>query len=192
MTRSQEDLEDRLRRVLDEAARELPVGPAIWDGPRPGSDRRRLPRPGASVVVALAGAAVAVLVAVVALTSLHGPTAGPRHHAGARSSQTPAHQIRSTTGSGVSAGSVERALLRQKNPPRPTAASCRTPTARERAAAPIGGQDSVFFSCRMTLGGHSARYYVQVILSTGSFIAAQESQDGRQIFGCCVARPSRP
>lgn len=182
MTGSHEDLEDRLRRVLAEAAGELRVGPAIWHGPRPGPRRRSRPRPGVSSVVALAGVAVAVLVAVVALTSLHGPTAGTRQHAGAPPS---------TAKSEVSAGSVERAILHQTNPPRPTAASCRTPTARERAAAPIGGQDSVFFSCNITLGGEPARFYVQVVLSTGSFIAAQEPRGRRQIFGCCVARRSR-
>lgn len=45
MTGSQEEFEDRLRRVLDQAAGQLPVPPVAWRGPSPGSDRRRLPRP---------------------------------------------------------------------------------------------------------------------------------------------------
>lgn len=200
MTRSQEDLEDRLRRVLDEAAEELRISPATWHGPRPRSRRRRLPRLRVSSVIALASVAVAVLVAVVALASLHGPTAGPRHQAGAppktgtqgsptsRTSSTP--QTGSTTEARITAGSVERAILRQKNPPRPTAASCRAPTPSERATATIGGADSVFFSCKITLDGQSARFYVQV-LSNGSFIAERERRGQEQIFGCCVARPSR-
>jgi hypothetical protein len=48
----------------------------------------------------------------------------------------------------------------------------------------------VFFSCNITLAGKPARFYVQVILSTGSFIAEREHHHQDQIFGCCVARPS--
>ncbi len=166
MTGSQEDLEDRLRRVLDQAAAELRISPATWYGPRPGSRRRRLPLPGVSSILALAGVAVAVavLVAVAALASLHGPPAGPQHQAGAPPSNTgtkdsrtsptsSTSQPRSTTNAGVTAGSVERAILRQKNPPGLTAASCRAPAASERARATIGGADSVCFSCKITLAG---------------------------------------
>jgi hypothetical protein len=198
MTRSQEDLEDRVRRALDQAAKELPVSPATWHGPRPGPPPRRLPRPGVSNVTALAGIAVAVLVAVVAVSSLHGPAGGLRHPPGAPPSQqttqssptTTTSQPTSTTQAGATAGSVERAILRQKIAPRPTAASCRAPTNNERANATIGGADSVFFSCRITLDGQSARFYVQV-LSHGSFIAERERRTQEQIFGCCVARTPR-
>jgi hypothetical protein len=199
MTRSQEDLEDRVRRVLDQAAKEIPISPATWHGPRPGAPPRRLPRLGVSNVTALAGIAVAVVVAIVAVSSLHGPAGGLRHHPGATPSQqttqnsptTPTSQRRSTTQAGATAGGVERAILRQKNDPRPTAASCRAPTDTERANATIGGADSSFFSCRITLDGKSARFYVQVILSNGSFIAERERRTQQQIFGCCVARTSR-
>jgi hypothetical protein len=198
MTRSQEDLEDRVRRVLNQAAKELPISPATWHGPRPGAPPRRLPRPGVSNVTALAGIAVAVLVAVVAVSSLHGPASGLRHRPGAPHSQQTTHsspttttsQPTSTTQAGATAGSVERAILRQKNAPRPTAASCRAPTESERTNATIGGADSAFFSCRITLDGQSARFYVQV-LSNGSFIAERERRTQQQIFGCCVARTSR-
>jgi hypothetical protein len=180
MTRSQQDLEDRLRRVLNEAADELAVGPATWDGPRPRSRRRRFPLPALGSVVTAAGVAVAVVVAVVAL-SLRGPAATPS-------------QSGPTTEDGVTDRSVERAILSQKPPPRLTAASCRAPTPSERANATIGGTDSAFFSCEITSDGQSARYYVQVLLSkaaAGSFIAELESRHQQQIFGCCVARPSR-
>jgi hypothetical protein len=90
------------------------------------------------------------------------------------------------TTSANTAGNVELALLHQKSPPRPTAASCRAPTANERARATIGGADSMFFSCGITLNGQPARLYVQV-LSNGSFIAENERHDQQQIFGCCVA-----
>jgi hypothetical protein len=142
--------------------------------------RERPPRSKVGIVIALAGGAVTVLAAVVALASLLG-SGSPTSH-----SSPPG----STTKAGVTAGNVEQAILRQRIPPRPTAASCRVPTPGERAAATIGGADSVFFSCQITLEGQSARYYVQV-LSNGSFIAERERRGQEQIFGCCVARPAR-
>lgn len=197
MTRSTEELEERLRRVLDAAAGDLHVGPATWDGPR-SPPRGRLRRPGVGGAIALAGAALAILVAVVALASLHDRTAGVRHRTGAPASRTGTRRLPSsstpragsTTTSGVTAASVERALLRQRSSPRPTAVSCRTPTGAERAAATIGGASSTFFSCSITRGGQAARFYVQV-LTNGSFIAEQEDHRQTQMFGCCVPRPSR-
>jgi hypothetical protein len=182
MTRSQEDLENRLRRVLNEATDKLAVGPETWDGPRPHSRRRRFPLPAVGSAVTVAGVAVAVVVAIVAL-SLRGPAATPS-------------QLGPTTEDGVTDRSVERAILSQKPPPRLTAASCRAPTPSERANgnATIGGTDSAFFSCEITSDGQSARYYVQILLSKaagGSFIAELESRHQQQILGCCVARPSR-
>jgi hypothetical protein len=180
MTRSPEDLEDRLRRVLTQAAEELHVSPATWHEPPPGSRRRRFPRPTVANGVVVAGLAIAALVAVVALVSLHGPGKS-------MTSTTP--RPASTVKAGVTASSVAQALLRQKGPPHLTAASCRAPTAGERASAQIGGADSVFFSCGVTVDGQAARFYVQV-LSDGSFIAAREPRDQQQIFGCCVAHTS--
>lgn len=190
MTSPPQDLEDRLRRVLAEAAEDVDDGLADWPGPRPSSRRRRLSLPAASSVVALAGAVIAILVVAVALT------AGSRRHPGAPSSTTAGaptsatSQSQSTTEAGVAPGSVAHAILGQHSVPRPTAASCRAPTASEQAQASIGGAQSVFFSCSITLTGRKpARFYVQVILSTGSFIAEQEHYHQDQIFGCCVARP---
>jgi hypothetical protein len=189
MTSADQDLADRLRRVLAAAAEDVDDGPADWPGPRPSSRRRRLSLPAASSVVALAGAVIAVLVVAIALT------AGSRRQTGASSSSTAASPTSSTPQSQspaearVTPGGVERAILGQQSTPRPTAASCRAPTASEQAQASIGGAKSVFFSCSITRAGKPARFYVQVIRSTGSFIAEQDHQHQDQIFGCCVARP---
>jgi hypothetical protein len=189
MTSADQDLADRLRRVLAAAAEDVDDGPADWPGPRPSSRRRRLSLPAASSVVALAGAVIAVLVVAIALT------AGSRRQTGASSSSTAASPTSSTSQSQspaearVTPGGVERAILGQQSTPRPTAASCRAPTASEQAQASIGGAKSVFFSCSITRAGKPARFYVQVIRSTGSFIAEQDHQHQDQIFGCCVARP---
>lgn len=188
MTSAHQDLEDRLRRVLTEAAEDVDNGPADWPGPRPSSRRRRLSLPAAGSVVALAGAVIAVLVVAIALT------AGSRRHPGP-SSSSPAGSPTSSTSQSLSTakatatpGSVERAILGQRTSPRATAALCRAPTASEQAQASIGGAKSVFFSCSITLDGKPARFYVQVILATGSFIAEKEHHHQDQIFGCCVAR----
>lgn len=97
-------------------------------------------------------------------------------------------QSPSTAQSRVTPAGVKRAILGQQSSPRATTASCRTPTASERAQASIGGADSVFFSCSITRAGRQARFYVQVIRSTGSFIAEQEHNHQAQISGCCVSR----
>jgi hypothetical protein len=91
--------------------------------------------------------------------------------------------------SAVTTGSVQQAVLGQSSRPRPTAASCREPTANERAKAPLGGAHSVLFSCNITLYGQPALYYVQV-LANGSFIAERQ-KPGQAIYGCCVAHQSR-
>lgn len=137
---------------------------------------RRLPSPGLRGIIALLTVMGTVLVAVVALANLP------------PSSSTSKRE--STTQAAVTAGSVEQALLRQKPPPRLEAASCRAPTTIERTRATIGGADSRFFSCMITVEGQAARFYVQV-LSNGSLIAEDERRTQEQIFGCCVARPSR-
>jgi hypothetical protein len=196
MTSADQDLADRLRRVLAAAAEDVDDGPADWPGPRPSSRRRRLSLPAASSVVALAGAVIAVLVVAIAvLVVAIALTAGSRRQTGASSSSTAASPTSSTSQSQspaearVTPGGVERAILGQQSTPRPTAASCRAPTASEQAQASIGGAKSVFFSCSITRAGKPARFYVQVIRSTGSFIAEQDHQHQDQIFGCCVARP---
>lgn len=86
------------------------------------------------------------------------------------------------------AGSLERANLRQTNPPRLTAVSCRSPTASERASSPIGGTASALFSCRITVEGESARFDVQV-LPNGCFVAERQPA-GQAVYGCGVARTS--
>jgi hypothetical protein len=53
MSGSQEEFEDRIRRVLNQAAQELQVRHVAWQGPSPGS--RRLARPNLGSVMALAG-----------------------------------------------------------------------------------------------------------------------------------------
>lgn len=74
MTQSPEDLEDRLRRVLDQAARQLQVPPVAWQAPAPAGPRRRLRRHHLGGIVALLGAVIAVLIAVLAVALI-----GHRH-----------------------------------------------------------------------------------------------------------------
>lgn len=189
MTSADQDLEDRLRRVLAEAAQDVDNGPADWPGPRPRSRLRRFSLLRAGSVVGLASAGIAILVVAIALTT------GSRRQTGASSSSTAgsptssSSQPQSPTQASATPGGVKRAILGQRTSPRATAASCRAPTASEQAQASIGGAKSVFFSCSITLGGKPARFYVQVIPSTGSFIAEREHHHQDQIFGCCVAPP---
>lgn len=80
MTRSEPELEDRIRRVLDQAARQLPVRPVAWRQPPP-SARPRLSRPNVGTVAALAAVLVALVIAGGALIVLgnqhHTPTPSP-------------------------------------------------------------------------------------------------------------------
>jgi hypothetical protein len=89
MTGSPEDLEDRLRRVLDQAARQLQVPPAVWHGPSPAPGRRRLRRPDLGGVVVLVSVLVVGLIAVFALTDLRSRQAAPAGQPGG-SPQPPA------------------------------------------------------------------------------------------------------
>jgi hypothetical protein len=74
MTQPSEDLEDRLRRVLDQAARQLQVPPIGWQAPSPAASRRRLPRAAFGDLVPVFGVAIAVLVAALAVALI-----GHRH-----------------------------------------------------------------------------------------------------------------
>lgn len=83
MTQSPENLEDRLRRVLDQAARKLEVPRAAWQGPSPTRPRRRLPRSGFGGIVALVSAVITVLIAVLAVALIGHQQPKPtarRHH----------------------------------------------------------------------------------------------------------------
>jgi Domain of unknown function (DUF4352) len=83
MTPSQENLEDRLRRVLHEQAQELQVHPAEWqEAPRAVADRRprRLP-PFGGLAVGF-GSAIAILVAIGALVLVGHHNAGTKAGAG--------------------------------------------------------------------------------------------------------------
>lgn len=160
--------------------------------PEPKRDRRLIT---AGAVVA---AAIAALIAVAVVANLDGRAGQTRH----RSSPPPSHQTKQASSTETSPRTaspsrlkatnvtVEHALLRQMKLSRATAASCRAPTAHERAKATIGGADSEFFSCTITLDGRPARFYVQV-LTNGSFIAEPEQRPQQQTFGCCVARQTR-
>lgn len=68
MNGSQEEFEDRIRRALDQAARQLQVRPVAWQGPLPA--QRRLARPDLGSVVALAAVLVALLIGAGALVVL--------------------------------------------------------------------------------------------------------------------------
>ena len=73
MTGSPEEFEDRIRRVLNEAAGQLPVRRAGWEGP---SQPRRwaFPRPGLGGIATAVGIAVVAAVVVIALGALkHSP-----------------------------------------------------------------------------------------------------------------------
>lgn len=191
MTNPHGDLEDRLRRVLARAAEDVDDGPRVWAGPRRSSRRRPRLLPAAGSVVALGSVAIAILVVALALSAGSGHQTSTSSSSPASSSTASSSQSSSVQAVRVTPAGVERALLGMPSSPRPTAASCRAPTAGETAQASISGVGSVFFSCRITRGGQRARFYVQVILSTGSFIAEQEHDHQDQIFGCCVARTSR-
>jgi hypothetical protein len=81
MTHSPEDFEDRLRRVLDQAARRLEVPAVAWEGPAPVTTRAR--RLGSVLTLAGVVVAVAITVSLLALlghqraASTAGPTANP-------------------------------------------------------------------------------------------------------------------
>jgi hypothetical protein len=94
----------------------------------------------------------------------------------------------SATSHGVAAGSVERAILRQTRAPRPTAAACRSPTAAERSSTPFGRTGVALFSCRITVRGLTAQFYVQ-ILANGCFVAERRGA-GQAVYGCGVKRMS--
>lgn len=80
MTRSPDELENRIRRVLDQTARQLPVRPVAWHEP-PATRRRRLPRPTLRSVGALTAVLVALAIVAGALIALghqpHNPSPSP-------------------------------------------------------------------------------------------------------------------
>ena len=76
MTDSQQELEDRLRRVLDHAARHLPVRAVDWQDPP--SARRERGMPALGSIATLLAAATAIAIAVLALVVLkHGSSGHP-------------------------------------------------------------------------------------------------------------------
>ncbi len=81
MTGSPEEFEDRIRRVLGEAGRQLPVRRAGWEGPSQ-SARRSLPRPGLGGIAMAVGVAVVAAIVVIALGALKhsqtSPAAAPQ------------------------------------------------------------------------------------------------------------------
>jgi hypothetical protein len=86
MTSAQENLEDRLRRVLDEQAQALQVDPAGWQGPvRTVADRRPRWSPPVGWLAVGFGSAIAVLVVVGALVLVGHHDAGTKAGAGVRS-----------------------------------------------------------------------------------------------------------
>ncbi|MGH3631082.1 MAG: hypothetical protein ACRDRL_27020 [Sciscionella sp.] len=80
MTRSQDQLEERIRRVLDDAARQLPVRPVAWHEPPASAGRQRL-RPNLRGIGALAAVLVALAIGGAALIVLghqhRNPTPSP-------------------------------------------------------------------------------------------------------------------
>jgi hypothetical protein len=87
---------------------------------------------------------------------------------------------------GVSASSVEHALLANGGPPRPTTASCRAASAAERAVSPFEPTRLPLFTCELTVSDARATYVVQV-LHNGCFVA-ERTPPGRAVYGCGVAR----
>lgn len=87
---------------------------------------------------------------------------------------------------GVSARSLEHALVTGGRPPRPSAASCRTASPAERSAAPFGPTRLPLFTCQVTIGGEQADYAVQV-LRNGCFVA-ERRRPGHAVYGCGVGR----
>jgi hypothetical protein len=85
MTTSQENLEDRLRRVLDEQAQALQVHPAEWQGPaRTVAHRRPRWSPPAGRLAVGFGSAIVLLVVVGALVLVGHHSAATRAGAGVR------------------------------------------------------------------------------------------------------------
>jgi hypothetical protein len=91
---------------------------------------------------------------------------------------------------GIRTASVEYAILQHSPLPRPTAASCRAPTAAEQTKSPVGGTGSTLFSCSITVEPAPAQFYVEV-LPNGCFVAERQ-RPGRAIYGCGVHRGSTP
>ncbi len=91
---------------------------------------------------------------------------------------------------GIRAASVEYAILQNSPPPRPTAASCRAPTAAEQSKSPVGGTGSTLFSCSITVVPARVQFYVEV-LPNGCFVAERQ-RPGRAIYGCGVHKGSTP
>ena len=87
---------------------------------------------------------------------------------------------------GVSARSVERALLANGGPPRPTSATCRGETVAERRGAPFGSTRRPVFSCLLTVTGERATYDVQV-LANGCYVGERRG-GGRAVYGCGAGR----
>lgn len=83
---------------------------------------------------------------------------------------------------------MERAILRQIQGPRPTGASCRSPSTAERSSSPFGATGVALFSCRITVRGLPAQYYVQV-LANGCFVAERRGV-GQAVYGCGISRVS--
>jgi hypothetical protein len=82
----------------------------------------------------------------------------------------------------VSPGSLVRAILEQTSPPRPTAASCRPPTAAEGRREPFGHTRLPLLRCLVTLDHRQAAFIVQV-LANGCFVAERQPP-GQAIYGC--------
>lgn len=103
------------------------------------------------------------------------------------STQSPASSASGqTTAGGVSARSVEHALVAHGSPPAPTMATCHVSTAAERAAAPFGHTPLPEFTCALTLTGKRASFAVQV-QRNGCFVAERHG-GGQAVYGCGVAR----
>jgi hypothetical protein len=83
---------------------------------------------------------------------------------------------------GVSARSLERALVTRGAQPGPTSATCRGATPAERSRAPFGRTRRPVFTCLLTLTGERARYAVQV-LANGCYVA-ERHRPGRAVYGC--------
>src|ERR1019366_6828778 len=95
--------------------------------------------------------------------------------------------VPSSSAAGTSPRGLERALLANPGPRRPTSASCRRATAAEQHQAPFGATKDPEFSCLIAVNGERTRYDVQV-LANGCYVG-ERVRPGQAVYGCAAGQP---
>jgi hypothetical protein len=120
---------------------------------------------------------LATALMVTGCSSSSGPAPAPT---GSRTGSSPAAATR--------AAALAAALQHPKHSPRPTSVSCHPASAQEIAKGPFGTGPQPQYTCRLGIGGTTARYDVQV-QSNGCYVAERQ-RTGKAIYGCGAAGSS--